>query len=458
MDNELKHLQQLFSEGSELLQAGNAEQALNCFLMAQHINPSNPTLFLFCGAALHELKRFDEAIDCYEKTIRLSPSMGEAHNNMGNTLIALGRFAEAVIFFSNAVTLLPTSPVPLAARATALQAIGKIAEAEADCRTALAIAPEFAEAHWNLALNLLLQGHYDEGWREYEWRWRKSDFTSPIRHEDVPLWDGSPLNGRTILLHAEQGFGDAIQFVRYAPLVAERGGIVIVECHPELVSLFQKIKGISSVFAFGEGSTSCDFQAPFLSLPNIFTTTLESIPACPYLLVSSELSTEWQQRLSVYSGLKVGIVWAGSSIHHNDIFRSLQVDFLSSLADCTAIKLFSLQMGDAKKQLALSPLRDTVSDFTDQIHSFSDSAALIQKLDLVISVDTAVAHLAGSLGIPVWLLLPFAPDWRWLLVRRDSPWYPTMRLFRQETLGEWKPVINDLTTALTHHIQKNKAP
>lgn len=448
MDNRQAQLQQLFSEGSALLQAGNAGQALVCFESAQGIDPSNPTLYLYAGAALHDLKRFDEAIVCYEKTLQMSPLLGEAHNNLGNSLMALGRFSDAADSFSRAATLLPSSPVPLTTRATALQAMGKVVEAEAGCRKALSIAPDFAAAHWNLALNLLLQGNYPEGWREYEWRWLKPDFTSPLRHAEVPLWDGSPLHGRTILLHAEQGFGDAIQFVRYAPLVARLGGNVVLECHPQLVSLFQGINGLTSVVAFGEQIPACDCQAPLLTLPRIFGTTLGNIPECLYLSSSAERLAKWQQSTSLYSGPRIGIVWAGSSIHPNDNFRSLPLAFLSSLAEFSEIKFFSLQMGDAKHQLKQSPLAERVIDLTDQIYDFADTAALIEQLDLIISIDTSVAHLAGTLGRPVWLLLPYAPDWRWLLERSDTPWYPSMRIFRQIQPGDWSGVIARVHTAL----------
>lgn len=442
MDNRPAELQRLFSDGSAFLQGGNASQALACFESARRIDPANPTLYLYAGAALHDLKRFDEAAACYEKALQIAPLMGEIHNNLGNSLIELGRFWDAVDSFSKAATLLPSSPVPLTARATALQALGKVFEAEADCRKALSVAPDFAAAHWNLALNLLLQGRYQEGWHEYEWRWRKPDFTSPLRHAELPQWDGSPLHGRTILLHAEQGFGDAIQFVRYAPLVAGRGGIVVLECHPELVSLFKGIEGAASVIAFGEIPPACDCQAPFLSLPGIFGTTLENIPASPPLLIPAEKLVKWQQLTSGHSAPRVGVAWAGSSIHRNDSSRSLPLTLLPSFTRNTDIRFFSLRIGDADHRLKLSPLAEQVIDLTEQIHDFTDTAAMIEQLDLIISVDTAVAHLAGALGKPVLLLLPFAPDWRWLLERSDSPWYPTIRILRQKEPGDWGEVIN----------------
>lgn len=442
-------LQQQFREGYSLLQSGNPRQALVCFQNAQKIDPTNSTLLLYAGAALHDQGRYDEAVASYIQAINIEPGLGEAHNNLGNSLMALGLFAEAADSFLRASEILAASPVPLAARCTALQAMGKVTEAEADCRRALLLDPSFAAAHWNLALNLLLQGRYEEGWLEYESRWQKPDFTSPLRHTDIPLWDGSQLHERTILLHAEQGFGDAIQFVRYVPLVASRGGNVLLECHPQLVSLFKSIEGITTVVAFGEELPACDCQAPFLTLPRIFGTTLESIPACPYLSVTLERLAKWQQRTSIYSGPKVGIVWAGSTVHRNDSYRSLPLTFLSSFAELADSQFFSLQMGDANRQLELSPLAERVVDLTELIHNFADTAALIAQLDLVITIDTAVAHLAGTLGKPVWLLLAFAPDWRWLLDRSDSPWYPTIRIFRQRQPGDWGEVMIRVQAALT---------
>jgi Flp pilus assembly protein TadD len=449
-------VQQLFSEGSALLQAGNTGQALVCFQSAQRIDPLNSTLYLYVGASLHDLKRFDEAVVCYEKALQITPSMGETHNNLGNSLMALGRFAEAADSFSSSSELLPASPVPLTALATVLQALGKVTEAEADCRRALLLDPSFAAAHWNLALNLLLQGRYAEGWQEYEWRWRKSDFTSPCRHTDIPLWDGSPLLGRTILLHAEQGFGDAIQFARYAPLVAQRGGTVVVECHPQLVQLIQTIDGIQTVVPFGAPLPPFNCQAPLLSLPRIFETTLQSIPSrCPYMAVRDEYLKKWAALISTHSAsLRVGLVWAGKS--YPDPLRSCRLAELAPLALLHNVTFYSLQLGAGSEQAASPPSGMTLIDLTDQIHDFANTAALIDQLDLVIGIDTAVAHLAGALGKPVLLLLPFAPDWRWLLHRSDSPWYPTMRIFRQKQPGDWSDAILNVQAALETLSFRNK--
>lgn len=448
MSDQGTEIQQLFKEGAELLQAGNAKGALACFMAARLIEPANATLSLYAGASLHELGRYEEAITVYHHALLTAPHMGEVHNNLGNSLMALGRFVEAADCFSKAAVLIPGSPVPLASQATALQAIGKVAEAEQACMRALEIDPAFAAAHWNLSLNLLLQGRYEEGWKEYEWRWQKPDFTSPVRHAEIPLWDGSPLHGRSILLHAEQGFGDAIQFVRYVPLVARMGGNIVLECHEQLVSLFQGVEGVMSVVPFDTSLPPFNCQVPLISLPGIFGTTLQSIPnRCPYISVASKYRKKWATLVPADPvSLRVGLVWAGKA--YPDPLRSCPFPELVSLATIPNVKYFSLQLGDGSKQVDLSLLGMQLADITDQIYDFSDTAALIERLDLVISIDTAVAHLAGALGKPVYLMLPFASDWRWLLERSDSPWYPSMRIFRQRRTGEWDDVISRVHAAL----------
>jgi len=398
--------------------------------------------------ALHNLERYEEAIACYQAAIRIAPHMGEVHNNLGNSLMAFCRFYEAADSFSEATRLLPSSPVPLTARATALQALGLIKEAKADCREALKMAPDFAQAHWNLALNLLLQGHYSEGWQEYEWRWLRTDFTSPRRHSDIPQWDGSALHGRTILLHAEQGFGDAIQFVRYAPLVAQRGGSVVLECHPQLVSLFQGVEGVQAVIPFGTPLPKSSYQVPLLSLLHIFNTTLENIPSkVPYLSPPTDYREKWISLIpNNRSALRIGLVWAGKS--YPDPLRSCRLAELAPLATTHNVIFYSLQLGAGSEQVCSPAEEMTLIDLTGQIHDFADTAALIEQLDLVVSIDTAVGHLAGALGKPVHLMLPFAPDWRWLLERSDSPWYPSMRIFRQKQPGNWGETIITMRNAL----------
>ena len=456
MGNQGNLLQQLFKEGSELLQAGRAEEALQRFQAALNSAPTDATLHLHAGAALHNLGRYAEAITSYQQAADSAPGMGEVYNNLGNSLLALGRFAEAVDNFSRASELLPSSPVPLAAKATALLALGHVAAAEADCRGALLLDPAFAAAHWNLALNLLLQGKYFEGWQEYEWRWLKPGFTSPIRHSDMPLWDGSPLDGRTILLHAEQGFGDAIQFVRYVSLVAGCGGTVVVECHPQLVSLFKGVEGIQMVVPFGEPLPPFSCHSPLLSLPRIFETVVDTIPSrIPYISIPMDQWEKWGALTGTHSqSLRVGLVWAGKS--YPDPLRTCRLEDLAPLTTVQNVLFYSLQLGSGAEQVGFPPAGMRLIDLTDKIHDFADTAALIEQLDVVICIDTAVAHLAGALGKPVFLMLPFAPDWRWLIDRIDSPWYPEMQLFRQKSSGDWGEVVARVHSALKRFADNNK--
>ncbi len=307
--------------------------------------------------------------------------------------------------------------------------------------------PDYAEAHVNLAYFRFLLGNLEEGWPEYEWRWKRRDFTLPPFRQ--PLWDGSNLEGRTVLIFAEQGLGDTIQFIRYAGLVKQRGGKVIVQCQRLLLRLLATCAGIDRLVPEGDEPPPFDLQAPLLNLPGIFRTTVASIPGnTPYLRADCVSSDHWQKQLRGMPGYKVGIAWQGNPDHALDRRRSLPLQSFAPLAELPRVRLVSLQKGPGREQLTEQGERLGVLDLTDRLEDFADTAALMSSLDLVITVDTAVAHLAGALHIPTWLVLPRIPDWRWLLERDDSPWYPSMRLFRQSTWGDWAGVIERLTEAL----------
>jgi len=310
------------------------------------------------------------------------------------------------------------------------------------------------DGHWNLALALLVQGHFPEGWEEYEWRWKTKGLLSPRQLLPQPLWDGRPLAGRAILLHAEQGLGDTIQFIRYLPLVAQRGGRVIVECQPELQRLVQAMTPDIPVLARGQPLPDFAFQCPLLSLPKALGTTLATIPATvPYLHADAQNVQMWRDRLAGHgSALKVGLIWAGNPHHKNDRNRSVKLASLAPLAQVPGVQFYSLQKGAAAAQAKTPPPGMDLIDRTDDLQDFADTAAMIANLDLVIAVDTSVVHLAGALAKPVWTLLPYCPDWRWLLKRQDSPWYPTMRLFRQPEIGDWDSVIQQLAAALANRL------
>jgi hypothetical protein len=296
----------------------------------------------------------------------------------------------------------------------------------------------------------LLHGDFEHGWPEYEWRWKTRDFSSGRRPFTQPQWDGGSLNGRTILLHAEQGLGDTLQFIRYAPLVAEAAGNIVVECPAPLKRLLRHSLRQVPVLSKGEPLPPFDIHCPMLSLPLACRTTLANIPRqVPYLNADSELAAHWQGKLvSQRELLKVGLAWAGNKAHKNDRHRSIELSTLAPLGEVPHVSFISLQKGEPAKQATRAPAGITLFDWSNELGDFADTATLIANLDLIISVDTAVAHLAGAMGKPVWTLLPFVPDWRWLLEREDSPWYPTMRLFRQSAPGDWSGVITRVVGAL----------
>lgn len=313
---------------------------------------------------------------------------------------------------------------------------------------ALALKPDLPEAHWGLATQRLLLGDFARGWEEYEHRWALPENQGLRREFAAPRWDGDDIAGRTILLHVEQGIGDTLQFVRYAPLLARRGARVIVLCQPPLKRLLMEMDDIS-VVADGEPLPGFDLHLPLMSLPRLFGTTLATIPAdVPYLRTDPVDVRAWNGRLGGKDQFKIGLVWAGNRRHLNDRNRSCTLEALAPLAAVPGIRLYNLQKGEAATEIRNAPTNMDFVDLNGELVDFADTAAVITCLDLVITVDTAVAHLAGALARPAWLLLPFAPDWRWMLAREDSPWYPSLRLFRQNQAGDWGGVLTAVINAL----------
>jgi hypothetical protein len=292
-------------------------------------------------------------------------------------------------------------------------------------------------------------GDFEQGWPEYAWRLKTQELALPPIPQ--PLWDGSRLNGKTILLHAEQGLGDTIHFIRYAPLVKEQGGQVVVVCPSQLTPLLASSPGIDRLVATGMLLPPFDVHAPLLSLPGIFRTNAATIPASvPYIFADPSLVQHWHHELSATPGYKVGIAWKGSSRHKKDRERSVSLEALAPLAAVPEINLFSLQVGPGREELAALGDRFRVTDLGGRFdpESLADAAAAIQSLDLIVTVDSALAHVAGALGTPVWVAVPFSPDWRWQLEREDSPWYPTLRLFRQRLPGQWPEVFERIAVEL----------
>jgi tetratricopeptide (TPR) repeat protein len=407
------------------------------------------------GAALEEEGKRDEALACYRRALELKPDYAEALKNIGNAFLEEGKLDEAISFLHRALTLNPNFARAHTGLGIVLREQGKMAEAHACFLRALELQPAFAWGHYNLGLLLLLLGRYEEGWREYE---RRLEVPNLAKAYPMPRWNGESAVGRTILLHGEQGFGDVIQFIRYAPLVKRRTGAgrVLMEAPPRLARLLQEntdwnaeiISGASS-----EHAAPVDCHASLLSLP-LALGIFDPLPmTAPYLRADPALRREWRERLGVTSSRRVGLVWAGNPRHKLNRLRSMTAASLLPLIKTPGIEFYSLQMGDesgAGRQLAELGL----VDLTGRIQDFADTAALVAELDLVISVDTAVAHLAGAMGRPVWTMLQFRGEWRWGLAGETTEWYPTMRLFRQPALGDWEAVVKRVAAELLGSRQK----
>ena len=401
------------------------------------------------GLTYWRLGRVQQALDNCQTAIRLNPELAEAYSNQGLVLNALGRVEEASASCRQAIRLNPFLDGAYVNLGMACHDLAHYEEAREAYEKATRINPANPDAHWNLSLLLLLQGEFERGWEEYEWRWRRP--ATPPRPFRQALWDGSALAGRTILLHAEQGLGDTLQFVRYAQHVKARGGRVIVECQAPLATLVSTCDGVDEVVVQGSPLPAFDVHAPLLSLPLIFHTQINSVPnQTPYLNVPARDHAQIEAAIAAHNGqFKVGIVWAGRPTHPNDRNRSCELALFVALSARPGVALFSLQKGERCAELAASVVAAT--DLGGMLNDFSDTAAAIARLDLVITVDTSVAHLAGALGKPAWVLLPSVPDWRWMLTREDTPWYPNMRLFRQHQAGDWPTVFERVAAALENH-------
>ncbi|RMF90866.1 MAG: tetratricopeptide repeat protein, partial [Nitrospinota bacterium] len=397
-----------------------AEKALR---QAVRLAPSSAVAYNNLGIVLQDQGRLREAIACYRQALQLRPHYAKAHANLGVALQTQGDIEAAISCFQKALHLQPGFAEAHNNLGLALQFQGRVPEALASFQQALRLRPHFVEAHWNRALAWLLLGNFRQGWEEYEWRWRRKE--TPPRSFPQPSWDGTPLQGKTILVYAEQGLGDTIQFVRYLPLVQARGGRVLFECQPGLAPLLQRCQGFDELFERSSGNSSqhpFDVHIPLLSLPRIFQTTLETIPAAvPYLYPDPVLVEKWGNRLGQEPGFKIGICWQGNPQHRRDRFRSLPLRCFAPLTRIDGVRVYSLQKGAGTEQLQELPtgmrVHDLGKELDEETGLFMDTAAVMMHLDLVITIDTAIAHLAGALGVPVWLLLSSAPDWRWLLDR-----------------------------------------
>lgn len=410
------------------------------------------------GEIYQSEERFTEAIEAYQGALALDPGHIKTLNMLGSAFHLTGKFDAAEECYHKALALKPGIVTVLNNLGALYQSQGRFTESLPVLRRAISVDPDYADAHWNLALSLLACGEYNEGWQEYEWRFKKTN-PVPERHFPQPRWDGSPLMGRSILLHCEQGFGDTIQFIRYATLVAQRGGRVVVECQvATLKRLIAGVTGVAEVVAAPESLPDFDCHVPLLSLPLIFRTTLIQIPAeIPYLQADPRDVAAWRDRLGSSTALLVGLVWAGRGNLVLNRKRTCNLDSFAPLASVPDTIFYSLQVGDGSEQAATTPAGMRLKDLTSHIRDFADTAALISNLDLVITIDTAVAHLAGAMGKPTWLLLPYAADWRWLPDSENTPWYPDMRLFRQSRAGDWQGVMVSVKAALQRYVRTSPA-
>ena len=430
------------SLGLALAQLGDLDGAIASLDAAIALTPDDARLHYNRANALRDQGRLEAARDAYRATLARQPNFAEALFQLGNLERVLSAPAAALTVFETAVAMMPDSVLAQLGLGGALHDLGRLEEAIAAFQRAQALDPENAEAHRSEALSLLLQGDFARGWEKLEWRWRAEDVV--LRRLDEKPWRGEPLAGRTILLYAEQGLGDTVQFARFAPQVAARGGRVIVQAQRPLLGLLRSLEGVAELVGVRQASPAFDVQAPLLSLPWLLGIRLETLPAAaPYLAAEPARVARWREIVGTGSHPTIGLVWAGNPRHGRDRVRSLPPERLLPLLDHDA-RWFSLQVGASADGLPA----DRVTDLAPRLTDFDETAAAVTALDLVITVDTAVAHLAGALGRPVWLLLPFSPDFRWLLGRDDSPWYPTMRLFRQPAPGDWQSVVAAVRAAL----------
>ena len=433
--------------GSALRLCNRLDESLDAYQNAVRLKPDFSQAHSNLGKALLEIGRIDEAIASQQTAIKLAPNHPDAYASLGLALNNAGRFDESLAAYDNAIRIDPAHAGAHSHRATTLRSLGRLDEALDEHRAALTRDPNNADLHCNFALTLLTRGDLAQGFSEYEWRTKSRSFDSGFRSEK-PRWDGGALNGRTLLIHAEQGIGDSIQFIRYAPLLAARGVRVVAKCQQPLARLFTTVGGVQTWVVGDAPLPPFDVHCPMMSLPAMLGTTSENVPnAVPYIRAEETLVSHWRDVLGGAQRLSVGLVWRGNPDHKQDRQRSISAEAIAPLASAEGVRFVSLQRFAAPMQKALPPGMKLL-DPTDDLRDFADTAALIANLDLVITVDTAVAHLAGAMGKPVWTLLAFAPDWRWMLDREDSPWYPTMRLFRQTKPGDWAEVIERVRTAL----------
>lgn len=451
---DVHHAPSLFGLGTIAQQTGNSEVAAKMMLRAIAIDGSNGDYHFALGVSLQSLQEYDAALTAFRRTVELDPQNVLARFRVGNVLQLAGRLDDAMAQYESILALDPDSSEAEFNIGNVFRLQGKLIEARSRYKRALQLQPDSVDGRWNLSLLDLLEGDYAAGWPLYEVRQQRS--TPNLRKFPKPQWKGEPLQGARILLHAEQGLGDTLQFLRYVPMVVDSGGHVLLDVPEEILRLAAEIPGVAAVIATGQPIPDFAWQCPLMSLPLAFGTTLDSIPAqMPYLTVPDDARLNAAQRIWPDQGLRVGLVWGAVTRFFEDSDRSIPLSLFASILNTNDVHFFSLQMGTPAQQLETAglPIQDLRSAITD----LADTAALMSHLDLVITVDTSVAHLAGALGKPTWVLLPFSSDWRWLTERDDSPWYPTVRLFRQARPRHWESVLERVYSELERLACQNSA-
>jgi tetratricopeptide (TPR) repeat protein len=474
-----------FYRGAVLGALGRHQEAAASYERALQLKPDHPETLVNLGNALANLKRYDEAIDRLQRAIelrpqfaearvnlgnalfgagrieqaiealndalRLQPDSSEAYNNLGNALVKQFKYAEAVEAYQNALRLKPEDPEPRYNLGSTYYRLREPQRAIDEVNRALELRPAYAEARYTRAVASLLRGDFRQGWADYESRWQCPEFKP--RTYAQPLWTGEELGGRRILLFAEQGLGDTLQFIRYVKLVKQRGGVPIVEVHTPLLKVLAATPGLGEVRPLDANSQDFDVYAPLMSLPGILGTDAHSIPAQQaYLRADPQRVRHWAQELGASNNIRVGLAWQGNPSYPDDRLRSVPLLEIAPLGPQPGVEFISLQKGPGTEQLDSLPeqfqVRQLGADFDESAGPFVDTAAVMVNLDLILTSDTAVAHLAGALGRPVWILLPYAPDWRWMLERTYSLWYASARLFRQQSQGDWTSPVQEVAGAL----------
>ncbi len=427
---------------------GRISEATESYRKANELLGNDAAFYIDFGSLLQKQGMYDEALEQFKKAQDVDPEFAQVYYRLATLYRDTQQFDSALHHYNKAFELAPADEaIYHFYLGSVSESKGDTADALSHYDKALALNNELPEAHLNKALCLLLVGKFKEGWAEYEWRLRCPDWMRQrhLQLPNIPLWNGVSWPGKTILVIAEQGYGDTFQFCRYLTLLAERFSKVVVYCKPEIAGLIKSVDGVDEVVISGQNVLAEHFDSYvyMMSLPHLFGSTLDTIPnKSPYIQVPTQLANEWQQRVCLDNkGFKVGLAWSGSPSNARNVIRKIPLSDLAPLGNVPGVRFFGLQKGPGCEEALSPPENMDFIDLSNSISDFSDTAAAIEGLDLVITVDSAVAHLAGALGKPVWVLLYTPPDWRYLIDREDSPWYPSMRIFRQDESRRWAPVI-----------------